>query len=102
MPRLSKDLYIATTESGATYAVNDRGGVHYTSADGWSNEYYRNWVAFDRRDLDHPVDNIHKAALDLSVDADVPVVGLSIYGFNFSEWRISTPVVTVETLESED
>ena len=102
MPRLPKELYIATTASGATYVVNDKGGVHYTSADGWSQGYFRNWVAFDESGLDRTADNIHKAVFDISVDADVPVVGLSIYGFNFSEWRISTPVVTVETLESED
>ena len=93
------DTYVAHTESGATYTVNSGGGVLYESVNG-SRMYFRNWILIDRPSLKgYDANEVFQKIHELGFQAVLPQVGLSIYGFNFDEWRISTPIVRVEEVK---
>lgn len=97
----------AVTENGTIYKYN--GGtvfVYYKDdEDGYPKEtvYPMGFSVVDRDALSECTSNEEFwQMLRDAPQADAPEVGKSMYIYNFSNWRLSMPVISVEILSDDD
>jgi hypothetical protein len=94
--------FLAVTETGTTYRM--QGGILLYESKRIGTFTFRPYrmAAFDRMAVKAETQNEFWEYVATLPEVKLPVVGLSFFAAGLSQWRLSTPVVSVEELESVD